>query len=112
MHTANRFVLLGILLSSVVLPFADVPVFRETTVVPQFEAIHEFIATPQEISVVPIQNEINETIAETPALLSAINWVGGALPVSDWGAGDSSVFFDGACIADYRAGRKNKTSEM
>jgi len=74
MHTANRFVLLGILLSSVLLPFADIPVFRETTVVPQFEVIHEFIATPQEISVVPTQNKITETIAETPALLSAINW--------------------------------------
>jgi len=74
MHTANRFVLLGILLSSVLLPFADIPVFRETTVVPQFEVIHEFITTPQEISVVPTQNKITETIAETPALLSAINW--------------------------------------
>ncbi|MFV0266430.1 MAG: M56 family metallopeptidase [Draconibacterium sp.] len=46
MHTANRFVLLGILLTSVVLPFADVPVFRETQVIPQFEAIHEWVAAP------------------------------------------------------------------
>ncbi len=74
MHTANRFVLLGILLSSVVLPFADVPVFRETTVVPQFEAIHEFIATPQEISIVPTQNEITETFVETATPLSSVNW--------------------------------------
>ena len=74
MHNANRFVLLGILLSSVVLPFADIPVFRETTVVPQFEAIHEFIATPQEILIVPTQNEITETIVETRTPLSAVNW--------------------------------------
>ncbi len=74
MHTANRFVLLGILLSSVVLPFADIPVFRETTVVPQFEAIHEFIATPQEISIVPTQNEITETFVETATPLSSVNW--------------------------------------
>ncbi len=74
MHTANRFVLLGILLSSALLPFADVPVFRETTVVPQFEAIHEFIATPQEIFVVPTQNKITEAFVETTMPLSAINW--------------------------------------
>ncbi len=74
MHTANRFVLLGILLSSVLLPFADIPFFRETTVVPQFEAIHEFIATPQEISIVPTQNEITETFVETATPLSSVNW--------------------------------------
>ncbi|MFV0593803.1 MAG: hypothetical protein ACK5M7_20695 [Draconibacterium sp.] len=46
MHTANRFVLLGILLTSVLLPFANIPVFQETQVIPQFEVIHEWVAAP------------------------------------------------------------------
>ncbi|WP_167605160.1 M56 family metallopeptidase [Maribellus sediminis] len=46
MHTANRFVLLGILLTSVILPFANIPLIRETQVIPQFETIHEWVAAP------------------------------------------------------------------
>ena len=56
MHRANRFVLIGILLTSVILPFADIPVFSETQVIPQFEVIHEFVTAPQ-ITAAPIHNE-------------------------------------------------------
>ena len=63
MHTANRFVLFGILLTSVILPFADIPVFSETQVIPQFEVIHEFVTAPQ-ITAAPIHNESIEATNE------------------------------------------------
>ena len=63
MHTANRFVLIGILLTSVILPFADIPVFSETQVIPQFEVIHEFVRAPQ-ITAAPIHNESIEATNE------------------------------------------------
>nr|WP_319999202.1 M56 family metallopeptidase [uncultured Draconibacterium sp.] len=63
MHTANRFVLIGILLTSVILPFADIPVFSETQVIPQFEVIHEFVTAPQ-ITAAPIHNESIEATNE------------------------------------------------
>ncbi|WP_319479163.1 M56 family metallopeptidase [uncultured Draconibacterium sp.] len=63
MHTANRFVLIGILLTSVILPFADIPVFSETQVIPQFEVIHEFVTAPQ-ITAAPIDTESIEATNE------------------------------------------------
>ena len=46
MHSVNRFVLLGILVVSAILPFADIPVFQENPVIPKVEVFREFVATP------------------------------------------------------------------
>ncbi len=42
----NRFILMGVLVISAVLPLTDIPVFQETTVIPKMEIIREFVATP------------------------------------------------------------------
>ncbi|MCE4563240.1 M56 family metallopeptidase [Maribellus sp. CM-23] len=73
MHTANRMVLLGILLTSVVLPFADVPVFRETQVIPQFEAIHEWVAAPVVNEPVVYAEDTPKTMSEATPVKAPIN---------------------------------------
>ena len=74
MHTANRFVLLGIFLTSVILPFADIPVFRETQVIPQFETIHEWVAAPVANEPV-IYTESLPLIESTPAKAPLNLWL-------------------------------------
>ncbi len=73
MHTANRLVLLGILFTSVVLPFADVPVFRETQVIPQFEAIHEWVAAPVVNEPVFVAEDTPMTMSETAPVKAPLN---------------------------------------
>ncbi|MCK3686309.1 M56 family metallopeptidase [Maribellus sp. YY47] len=73
MHTANRFVLLGILLTSVVLPFADVPVIRETQVIPQFEAIHEWVAAPAASEPVIYTEDMSDTISKATSAKAPLN---------------------------------------
>ncbi len=73
MHTANRFVLLGILFTSVVLPFADVPVFRETQVIPQFEAIHEWVAAPAASEPVIYAEDTPITMSEATPVKTPLN---------------------------------------
>ena len=46
MHSVNRFVLLGILIGSALIPFADIPVLHETPVISRVEVFRELVATP------------------------------------------------------------------
>ncbi|RIJ47404.1 hypothetical protein D1614_14920 [Maribellus luteus] len=74
MHTANRLVLLGILLTSVVLPFADVPLIRETQVIPPFEVIHEWVAAP--VASEPVVVTENLPLRESAPVKAPFNpWV-------------------------------------
>ncbi len=42
----NRFILLGVLVVSAVLPLINIPVFQETVVIPKMDVIREFVASP------------------------------------------------------------------
>ena len=46
MHTVNRFVLLGILIGSAIIPFIDIPIIQEAEVIPSVEVFREFVAIP------------------------------------------------------------------
>ncbi len=45
-HTLNRFLLLGILLFSAVIPFLNIQFFTKEVAVQQVEKLREFISTP------------------------------------------------------------------
>ncbi len=59
-HAVNRFLLLGILVVSTVLPFINLPVFQQSVAIPKIETIREFVAAPlinnTDIPVENIQN--------------------------------------------------------
>ena len=63
----NRFVLLGILLISVILPLTDFPIFQETVVIPKLDVIREFVATPV-AATAPVLNEIVSTAQEPDSI--------------------------------------------
>ena len=46
MHSVNRFVLLGIVIVSTIIPFADIPVLQESPVIPRVEVFREFVVAP------------------------------------------------------------------
>lgn len=46
MHTVNRFVLLGILITSAILPLAEIPVLQENQGFPQVEVFRQIMETP------------------------------------------------------------------
>lgn len=46
MHTINRFVLLGILITSAILPLAEIPVLQENQGFPQVEVFRQIMETP------------------------------------------------------------------
>ncbi|MDO8952310.1 MAG: hypothetical protein Q7U86_06775, partial [Draconibacterium sp.] len=65
MHTVNRFVLLGILITSAIIPFADIPVFQENSVIPQVEVFTQFVETPVLINSLPAISEEIQTVQQT-----------------------------------------------
>ena len=75
MHSVNRYVLLGILVTSAIIPFADIPVFQENNVIPQVEVFRQFVETPVLNNSLPVISEEIQTVQKTitasvnPALL-------------------------------------------
>ena len=66
MHSVNRFVLLGILIVSAIIPFADIPLIQETQVIPKVEIFREFVAQPV-FHVAPVFESIQST-SETKSI--------------------------------------------
>jgi hypothetical protein len=75
MHTVNRFVLLGILITSAILPFAEIPVLRENQVIPQVEVFRQIVEVPVFNNPLPaVSGEIQtvqptDTLSVNPVLL-------------------------------------------
>jgi beta-lactamase regulating signal transducer with metallopeptidase domain len=76
MHSVNRFVLLGILLVSAIVPFADFPVFGKTEIItiPKVEAVSEVAAPPVFVApeTTPVFDAIQPDIQSEPI---QINWL-------------------------------------
>lgn len=68
MHTVNRFVLLGILATSAILPLAEIPVLQENRVIPQVEVFRQFVEAPVLNNSLPAESEVNQTVQPTNAL--------------------------------------------
>ena len=66
MHSVNRFVLLGILIVSAIIPFADIPLIQETQVIPTVEIFREFVAQPV-FNVAPVLESI-QSASETKSI--------------------------------------------
>ncbi len=64
MHTINRFVLLGILIGSALLPFINIPIIQEAEVIPKVEVFREFVTTPIFITP-PVVSENIQTVQPT-----------------------------------------------
>jgi beta-lactamase regulating signal transducer with metallopeptidase domain/biopolymer transport protein ExbD len=69
-HSVNRFVLLGILFVSAILPFVDIPVFNEIVVIPKVEVFNEFVATPVSAEMPVFEN--TQLVIDTKQI--NINW--------------------------------------
>lgn len=75
MHTVNRFVLLGILITSAIIPFAEIPVLQENRVIPQVEVFSQMLEAPVFNNPLPdISREIQtvqptNTLSVNPVLL-------------------------------------------
>jgi hypothetical protein len=75
MHTVNRFVLLGILITSVIIPLAEIPVLQENRVIPQVEIFSQILETPVFNNPMPaVSGEIQKiqptnTLSVNPVLL-------------------------------------------
>jgi len=67
MHSVNRFVLLGILITSAILPFAEIPVFQESNVIPQVEVFSQMLEAPVLINSLPAVSEEIQTVQQTNA---------------------------------------------
>ncbi|NQU53126.1 MAG: gliding motility-associated C-terminal domain-containing protein [Bacteroidetes bacterium] len=64
MHSVNRFVLLGILVVSSIIPFADIPILQEAEVIPRVEVFRELVAAPVFIAPSPVSENI-QTVQQT-----------------------------------------------
>lgn len=75
MHTVNRFVLLGILFASAILPLAEIPVLPENRVIPQVEVFRQIVEAPVFNNPLPsVSGEIQtvqptNTLSVNPVLL-------------------------------------------
>lgn len=67
MHTVNRFVLLGILVTSAILPFADIPVFQENTIIPQVEVFSQMLEVTVFNNSLPAVSEEIQTVHQSNA---------------------------------------------
>ncbi len=65
MHLVNRFVLLGILVTSAILPFADIPVFQENSVIPQVEVLRQIVEVPVLNNSLPVNSEEIQTVQQS-----------------------------------------------
>ena len=65
MHSVNRFVLLGILVTSAILPFAKIPVFQKNSVIPQVEVFRQFVETPVLNNSLPAISEEIQMVQQT-----------------------------------------------
>jgi hypothetical protein len=65
MHTVNRFVLLGILITSAILPFAEIPVLQENQVIPQIEIFSQIVEAPVFNNPLPAVSEKIQTVQQT-----------------------------------------------
>ena len=65
MHSVNRFVLLGILVTSAILPFADIPVFQENNVIPQVEVFRQIVEMPVLNNSLPVISEEIQTVQQS-----------------------------------------------
>lgn len=65
MHTVNRFVLLGILITSAVLPLAEIPVLQENGVIPQLEMFSQIMEAPVFNNSLPAISEEIQTVQQT-----------------------------------------------
>jgi biopolymer transport protein ExbD len=65
MHSVNRFVLLGILVTSAILPFADIPVLQENQVIPQIEVFSQMLEAPVLNNLQPVISEEIQTVQQT-----------------------------------------------
>jgi len=65
MHSVNRFVLLGILVTSAIIPFADIPVFQENNVIPQVEMFSQIMEAPVLNNSLPVISEEIQTVQQT-----------------------------------------------
>lgn len=68
MHSVNRFVLLGILITSAILPFAEIPVLQESSVIPQVEVFRQIMETPVFNNQQPVISEEIQSIQPTNTL--------------------------------------------
>lgn len=68
MHTVNRFVLLGILVTSAILPFAEIPVLQENQVIPQVEVFRQIVEAPVFNNPQPAVSEEIQAIQPTNTL--------------------------------------------
>jgi hypothetical protein len=68
MHTVNRFVLLGILITSVIIPLAEIPVLQENRVIPQVEIFSQILETPVFNNPMPAVSGEIQTIQPTNTL--------------------------------------------
>jgi hypothetical protein len=71
MHSVNRFVLLGILITSAILPFAEIPVFQENNIIPQVEVFSQMLEVPVLNYLQPVISEEIQTVQ--PTKTSSIN---------------------------------------
>ncbi len=68
MHSVNRFVLLGILITSAILPLAEIPVLQENQGFPQVEVFRQIIETPVFNNPQPEISEEIQTVQPTNPL--------------------------------------------
>ncbi|HSO87644.1 MAG TPA: M56 family metallopeptidase, partial [Draconibacterium sp.] len=68
MHTVNRFVLLGILISSAILPFAEIPVLQDNQVIPQVEVFSQMLEAPVFSNPLPAVSDEIQTVQPTNTL--------------------------------------------
>ena len=68
MHTVNRFVLLGILITSAVLPLAEIPVLQESQVIPQVEVFSQMLEAPVFNNPLSAVSEEIQTVQSTNTL--------------------------------------------
>ena len=68
MHSVNRFVLLGILITSAILPLAEIPVLQENQGFPQIEVFRQIAEAPVFNKPQPVISEEIQTVQPTNAL--------------------------------------------
>jgi len=68
MHSVNRFVLLGILITSAILPLAEIPVLQENQVIPQVEVFSQILEAPIFNNPLPVISDEIQTVQPTNSL--------------------------------------------
>lgn len=68
MHSVNRFVLLGILATSAILPLAEIPVLQENQVIPQVEVFRQIVEAPVFNNPQPTVSDEIQTVQPTNTL--------------------------------------------